>query len=260
MTEDPRPSDRGCALVTGGSGGIGAAIAGALAADGWPVGVHYHLGGDSAEKTVEQIRGAGGEAVALGADLGDPAAADELCARAENTLERPLLVLINNAAATADRLVRVADDEAWETVMETNLSAAFRLTRRALRPMLRRRFGRVVNIASVAAFRNTGAGGTPTVGYANYAASKAGLIGFTRAVAVEVAQRAVTVNAVAPGIIDSGLTAGFEDERLAEAAARIPVGRLGTPEEVSACVRFLVSEEAGYVTGSVLTVDGGLTA
>ena len=249
MTEAPRPGERGCALVTGASGGIGAAISRGLAADGWPVGVHYRSRRDAAEQTAEQIRAAGGEAVVLGAELDDPAAAEELCEQVESALGRPLLALVNNAGITRNGLLLQIDEDAWGTVIETNLSAAARLTRRALRSMLRARFGRVVNVASVAASR-------PSAGQSNYAASKAGLVGFTKAVAVEVARRPITVNAVAPGFVDTAMTASVPTELLSS----IPAGRLGAPEEVAACVRFLASEAAGYVTGSVLTVDGGLTA
>ena len=256
------PNQRGCALVTGASRGIGAAIARGLAADGWAVAVNYRVSGDEAEAVVATIRAKGGEAVAVEADIAVPAAADELCSRAEQELRRPLLVLVNNAAATADRLTLQMDDESWQAVLDTNLSAAFRLTRRALRSMLRKRFGRVVNVASVAAQRNVTAavGKRPAVGHSNYAASKAGLIGFTKAVAVEVARQAVTVNAIAPGFVDTDLAADADDGRLASVLAALPAGRAGTSEEVAACARFLVSERAGYVTGSVLTVDGGLTA
>ena len=162
----------------------------------------------------------------------------------------PLLVLVNNAGVTADGLVPQIGDEEWARVIDTNLSGPFRVTRRALRPMLRARFGRIVNVASIV-------GPRANPGQANYAASKAGLIGFTKTVAAEVARRGVTVNAVAPGFIDTDMTHGLDLEAL---VARVPARRVGTPEEVAACVRFLVSEEAAYVTGSTLTVDGGLTA
>jgi 3-oxoacyl-[acyl-carrier protein] reductase len=254
--------DRGCALVTGASRGIGAAIARGLAADGWPVGVAYRADDAAANVVVDEILAAGGKAVALKADIGDPAAADGLCSDLERGLERPLLVLVNNAATTGDRLSLQMDDESWEKVIDTDLSAAFRLTRRALRPMLRKRFGRVVNVASVAGHRNVGVatGGPPTVGHSSYAAAKAGLIGFTKAVAVEVARHPVTINAIAPGLVDTDLTRSTAGDRLKSLRDSIPAGRAGTPEEIAACARFLVSEQASYVNGSVLTVDGGLTA
>jgi 3-oxoacyl-[acyl-carrier protein] reductase len=161
----------------------------------------------------------------------------------------PVLVLVNNAGVRADGLAPQLGDDEWERVLETNLSAAFRATRRALKPMIRARFGRVVNIASVV-------GPRANAGQANYAASKAGLIGFTKTVAVEVARRGVTVNAVAPGFVETQLTNGVGNG-LVDA---IPARRPGTPQEVASCVRFLVSEDAAYVTGTTLTVDGGLSA
>ncbi|HET9938462.1 MAG TPA: 3-oxoacyl-ACP reductase FabG [Gaiella sp.] len=239
----------GCALVTGASRGIGAAIARGLAADGWPVAVNYRESSRAAEATAAAIRDAGGEAVAIRADVASPAAADELWTAIDRELGRPVLVLVNNAAALGDALTPSMGDDDWHRVIETNLGAAFRLTRRALGPMGEARFGRVVNIASI-----VGPRGNP--GQANYAASKAGLIGFTRAVAVEYARRSVTVNAIAPGVIETDSTYG----KLAGMRSAIPAGRAGTPEEVAACARFLVSPGAGYVTGTVLTVDGGLSA
>ena len=244
-----RPSDRGCALVTGASGGIGAAVALGLSADGWPVAVHFHSSPEAAEAVVASIRSAGGQAEPIVADLADPAEAAALCERAEEALVHPVLVLVNNAGVSGGGLLRGIDDEAWNRVLETNLTAVFRLTRHSLRSMLRERFGRIVNVSSLAAER-------PSAGQSGYAASKAGLIGFTKAVAVEVANRAITVNAVAPGFVDTRMVSGVPDELLAS----IPAGRLGTPDDVAACIRFLVSEEASYVTGSVLTVDGGLSA
>jgi 3-oxoacyl-[acyl-carrier protein] reductase len=238
----------GCALVTGASRGIGAAIARALAADGWPVGVNYRSDVEAARHIVDEIEAAGGRAHALPADVAEPAAADELFAALEERFGS-VLVLVNNAGVRADALSPQLDDEAWDRVLETNLSAAFRITRRGLRGMFRARYGRVVNVASVVGQR-------ANPGQANYAASKAGLIAFTRTVAAEVARKSVTVNAVAPGLVDTEMTAGIGDELL----RAVPARRAGTPQEVAACVRFLASEEASYVNGTTLTVDGGLTA
>jgi 3-oxoacyl-[acyl-carrier protein] reductase len=238
----------GSALVTGGSRGIGAATARALAAEGWPVGVNYHSGADAADAVVKEIEEAGGKAVALQGDVADPEVPDKLLKALQEKFG-PVLVLVNNAGVRADGLTPQTDDQAWAKVIDTNLSGAFRLIRRALSPMLRARFGRVINIASVVGIR-----GNP--GQVNYAASKAGLIAVTRTVAAEVARRSVTVNAVAPGLVATDLTEDLSDDILKS----VPARRAGTPEEVAACVRFLASEEAGYVTGIVLTVDGGMTA
>jgi len=234
--------------VTGASRGIGAAIARALAEDGWAVGVNYRKDAEGAEKVVEGIESGGGAALALQADVSDPAAADELFPPLEERFG-PVLVLVNNAGMRADGLAPQMEDEAWGRVLETNLTGPFRLTRRALRGMMRARFGRVVNISSVVGQR-------ANPGQANYAASKAGLIAFTSTVAAEVARRSVTVNAVAPGLVDTELTEDIGDAML----QAIPARRAGTPEEVAACVRFLASQEASYVNGTTLTVDGGMTA
>jgi 3-oxoacyl-[acyl-carrier protein] reductase len=239
----------GCALVTGAAGGIGAAIARALAADGWPVGVSYRSDSEGAERVASEIEEAGGRAVALAGDLRADDAADSLFGALEEDLGRPVLVLVNNAGVRADGLSPQLADEQWDQVIETNLSAAFRTTRRALAPMLRARFGRIVNVASVV-------GPRANAGQSNYAASKAGLIGFTKTVAVEVARRGVTVNAVAPGFVETKLTQDVGNG----VVDAIPARRVGTPEEVAACVRFLTSEEASYVTGTTLTVDGGMSA
>ena len=239
----------GAALVTGATRGIGAAIATTLASEGWPIGVNFRSDAAGAERVVAAIEQHGGQALAVQGDVSDASAADRLFAQVEERFG-PVMVLVNNAGVTADNLSPQIDDEDWQLVLDTNLSGAFRLIRRALRPMMRARFGRVINIASVVGQR-------ANPGQANYAASKAGLIGLTKTVAAEVARRGVTVNAVAPGLVRTELAAGVDEQRFFDA---VPARRAGTPEEVAACVRFLASEEASYVTGSTLTVDGGLTA
>jgi 3-oxoacyl-[acyl-carrier protein] reductase len=240
---------QGCALVTGGSRGIGAAIARALASDGWAVGVNYRSDREAAERVVAEIERDGGRAVALAADVTDTGAPDHLFEALESEYGTPVLALVNNAGIARDDLTPSLGDEEWNQVIETNLNAAFRLTRRALRPMLRARAGRIVNVSSVVALR-------ANPGQSNYAAAKAGLIAMTKTAAVEVARRGVTINAVAPGWIDTDMTADVSSDLL----AAVPARRAGTPEEVAACVRFLASDEASYVTGAVLTVDGGLAA
>jgi 3-oxoacyl-[acyl-carrier protein] reductase len=241
--------NEGCTLVTGASRGIGAAIARTLATNGGPVAVNYRKDREGAESVVAEIEQAGGKAAAFAADLTEHDAADSLFGDVEERFG-PVLVLVNNAGMRADALSPQLDDEAWDQVLETNLSAAFRTTRRALRPMLKARYGRVVNIASIVGGRRA------NPGQANYAASKAGLVAFTKTVAAEVARRSVTVNAVAPGFVETELTEGVGRELL----EAVPARRAGTPEEIAACVRFLASEEASYVTGALLTVDGGLSA
>jgi 3-oxoacyl-[acyl-carrier protein] reductase len=248
MAADGNGRPEGCALVTGAARGIGAATVRALAAEGWPVGVNYRSDAESAEALAGEIDAAGGTAVPLAGDVCDADQLEEVF-RAMESDHGPVLVLVNNAGIRNDNLAPQIDDDAWASVVDTNLSAAFRATRRALRPMLRARFGRIVNVASIAGLR-------ANAGQANYSAAKAGLIGMTRTVAVEVARRGITVNAVAPGFVDTRLIEGVNGDIM----GRIPARRVGTPEEVAACVRFLVSDEASYVTGTTLTVDGGLSA
>lgn len=245
MSERP---DGACVLVTGGGRGIGAASAKALAADGWAVAVLYRGGREAAEATVAEIESAGGTAAAFCGDVTDPAIGNGTFAAVEQRFG-PVLGLVNNAGVRADNLAISIEDADWDLVIETNLSAAFRLTRRAMRGMLRARYGRVVNVASVV-------GPRANAGQANYAASKAGLIGLTRTVASEVARKGVTVNAVAPGFIETEMTADVPDA----VKQAVPARRAGTPEEVAACVRFLASDGAAYVTGTTLYVDGGLAA
>jgi len=241
----------GCALVTGGSRGIGAAIACALAADGWTIGVNYRSDADAAQATVARIEHDGGRALALQADVTEAAELDGLFDRLEQRFGR-VLVLVNNAGVRRDELAISLSDEDWSRVIDTNLSAAFRATRRALRGMIRERFGRVINLASVV-------GPRANAGQANYAAAKAGLIGMTKTIAVEVARRGVTVNAIAPGLIETDMTADLAAGGGALLDA-VPARRTGSPEDVAACARFLASEQAAYVTGSTLYVDGGLGA
>lgn len=238
----------GCALITGSSRGIGAATARALARDGWPVRVNYRADGDGARAVVAAIESEGGRARVVQGDVADGGDVETLLEPGE---DGPVLVLVNNAGLRLDGLSPQLSDEQWQRVIDVNLTATFRATRQALGPMLRARFGRVVNVASIVGTR-------ANAGQANYAASKAGTIGFTKTVAVEVARRGVTVNAVAPGLIETALTEEILGD--SELAKAIPARRVGSPDEVAACIRFLASEEASYVTGTTLTVDGGLSA
>ena len=217
--------------------------------DGWPVGVNYRVDRDGAETVVAEIEREGGQAVALAGDVAEATVPDRLFDALESHFGSPVLALVNNAGISRDDLTPSLRDEDWSAVIDTDLTAAFRLMRRALRAMLRARSGRIVNISSVVGLR-------ANPGQANYAAAKAGLIALTKTTAVEVARRGVTVNAVAPGLIETEMIAGVSKDLLAAVPARRP----GMPEEVAACVRFLISEEASYVTGAVLSVDGGLAA
>jgi 3-oxoacyl-[acyl-carrier protein] reductase len=233
--------------VTGASRGIGAATALMLAADGWPVRINYRSDEAGAKDVVAKIEAEGGTATLWQGDVAD---ADAITRIVEPGDDGPVLVLVNNAGVRMDNLSPQLEDEQWQAVIDTNLTATFRATRAALPKMMRARFGRVINVSSVAGIR-------ANPGQANYSASKAGVIGFTKTVAAEVARRGVTVNAVAPGLIETAFT---EDVMEGEMAKAIPARRVGTPEEVAACIRFLASEQASYVTGTTLTVDGGLSA
>ena len=240
--------DNAVALVTGASKGIGSAIAQALAADGWRVAVNYRSDEAGATSTVKAIEDAGGTAAVLSGDVAD-GSVDDLFTHAEEALDGPVLALVNNAGVRADNLAIQIEDEDWDTVLNTNLSAAFRLTKRSLKPMLKARYGRIVNVASVV-------GPRANAGQANYAAAKAGLIGFTKTVSHEVARRGITVNAVAPGFIETDMTKDLLDD----VVKAIPARRAGQPDEVAAAVRFLASDDAAYVTGTTLFVDGGMSA
>jgi 3-oxoacyl-[acyl-carrier protein] reductase len=240
------------ALVTGASRGIGRACALALGEAGAAVAVGFGGGEREAEEVAALLRERGGAAVTLGADLADGSAAAGLVPRTVEALGG-LDIVVNNAGITRDNLAVRISDEDWDAVIAVDLTAAFQVCRAALRPMLRARSGRIINISSVA-----GVVGNP--GQANYSAAKAGLIGLTKSLCREVGSRGITVNAVAPGFIATDMTAALSGSLLEAATATVPLGRLGTAEEVAAAVRFLALPEAGYITGHVLHVDGGMAA
>jgi 3-oxoacyl-[acyl-carrier protein] reductase len=242
-------SERGCALVTGASRGIGAAIASALAEDGWPVGVNFREDERAAAAIVERLEREGRPAVAVRADVSAAEDVERLFCELEERYGR-VSVLVNNAGIRVDKLTVQLSDEDWHRVLDVNLTGAYRTCRRALMPMVRARFGRVINIASIVG-PNIG-----NPGQANYAAAKAGVVGMTSTIAREVAHRGVTVNAVAPGFVETDLTGDVNRDFL----MAIPARRAGRAEEIAACVRFLASKGAAYVTGTTLTVDGGMTA
>ncbi|HEX6063028.1 MAG TPA: 3-oxoacyl-[acyl-carrier-protein] reductase [Longimicrobiales bacterium] len=235
------------ALVTGGSRGIGKAICERLAAEGARVAV-VARDATRAEEAAASLAGDGHKGYAC--DVADSAAVDALIKQAEQDLG-PLDILVNNAGVTADNLLVRIDDAAWQKVIDTNLKGAFNLTRAAARGMMRRRKGRIINITSVV-------GLTGNAGQANYAASKAGLIGLTKAVAKELASRNVLVNAIAPGFIETEMTAELSEAARTGLLAQIALGKLGKPEDVAAVVQFLSGPDAGYITGQVLVVDGGM--
>ena len=238
------------AVVTGGSRGIGRAICLELARRGANVVFSYAGNTAAAAKTLEELKALGVEARAIQGNVADPAAAKTLIDTAVKELGG-IHILVNNAGITRDGLAMAMKEEDFDAVIETNLKGAFLCMKAAIRPMMKARYGRIVNMSSVVALR-----GNP--GQVNYCASKAGLIGMTKSLAKEMGARGITVNAVAPGYISTDMTAALPDAARDAMLSTIPVGRAGSPEDVAAAVAFLASEEAGYITGQVLSVDGGM--
>jgi 3-oxoacyl-[acyl-carrier protein] reductase len=239
------------AIVTGASGALGKAIATALAAEGASVVVNYARNAKSAEELVQAIKEKGGEALAVQADIASAEGAEALVKATQEAYGR-VDVLVNNAGITRDTLLMRMKEEDWDAVLDTNLKGVFLCTKAVTRPMLKARFGRIINIGSVSGLLGV-------AGQANYSAAKAGMIGLTRATARELGSRGITVNCVAPGAIEAGLLLELNEEQRAAYLKQIPLERFGTPEDVAAAVVFLAGPGADYITGQTLPVDGGLT-
>jgi 3-oxoacyl-[acyl-carrier protein] reductase len=236
------------ALVTGGSRGIGRAISLALAAHGANVAINYASNAAAAEETAREI--GEGRAVTIAGDVSDPATAQKLIEGTVAAFGR-VDILVNNAGVTADDLILRMSEEEWDRVIDTNLKGMFSITKAAIRPMVRQRWGRIISVSSVS-------GIVGNAGQANYSAAKAGMIGLTKAIAKEIASRNITANVIAPGFIDTEMTADLTDAQREEIMRLVAVGRTGTPADIAPAAVFLASDEAAYVTGHVLTVDGGL--
>jgi 3-oxoacyl-[acyl-carrier protein] reductase len=238
------------AVVTGASRGIGRAIAERLASEGARVVVNHRASAEQAEEVVRAIREQGGDAVAMQADVSDFQQAQELMQAVTKEFGR-IDVLVNNAGTTRDTLLMLMKEDDWDLVIDTNLKSVFNCCKAVARGMVRQRSGRIINITSVA-----GLAGNP--GQTNYAASKAGIVGFTKSLAKELGTRHITVNAVAPGFVPTALTNSLPEDLRQAAIEHTPLGRFGEPEEIAAAVAFFASDEAGFITGQVLSVDGGL--
>lgn len=238
------------AIVTGSSRGIGAAIARELAAQGATVVINHRASAAQAEVVAAEINAAGGRAVVIAADVSQFAEAQRLI---KETLDRfgRLDILVNNAGVTRDMLLMMMPEADWDLVIQTNLKSAFNCAKAAVRPMMKQRAGRIINITSVSGLAGQ-------AGQTNYSASKAGMIGFTKALAKEIGPRGITVNAVAPGFVPTALTDVLSDEQKRTIISLTPLGRFAQPEEIAYAVAFLASDRAAYITGQVLSVDGGL--
>lgn len=239
------------ALVTGGSRGIGKSIVWALAKEGAKVAFIYHSNKEAADKLVADLELDQHEVLAIQADVKDKKQADEAVEKVIEKWEK-IDILVNNAGIIKDALLAMMDEEMWTTVIETNLNSVFNYCHAVTRPMMSARYGRIINMSSVAASYSN-------PGQANYAASKGGVEGFTRCFATELARRGVTVNAVAPGFIETDMTEAVVNAAGAQVKKAIPVRRLGKPEDIANAVLFLASDESSYITGQVITVDGGLS-
>ena len=242
--------DGKCALVTGASRGIGRAVALKLASEGAKVALNFAGNEAAANAVCEEIKSAGGQAILVKADVSDEAAVQQMVQTVAEAFGR-IDILVNNAGITRDGLLARMKEEDWDAVLSTNLKGVFLTTKGATKLMMKQRAGRIVNMASVV-------GVTGNAGQANYSAAKAGVIGFTKTIAKELASRGITANAVAPGFIDTDMTSALSDKAKEAALSGIPLGRMGTPEDIAAAVLFLVSDQASYITGQVLNVDGGM--
>ncbi|WP_347487894.1 3-oxoacyl-ACP reductase FabG [Desulfoscipio sp. XC116] len=238
------------ALVTGASRGIGRAVAIALAGRGAHVAVNYNGNAGAAEETASLVREHGVEALVIRADVADQ---EQVGAMMQQVLQKfkRIDILVNNAGITRDNILALLQEQDWDAVINTNLKGAYHCAKAALRPMLKARWGRIINISSVVAL-------TGNPGQTNYAAAKAGLIGFTKSLAREIGSRNITVNAIAPGYIATDMTTNLTEENKAQLLKSVPLGRLGAPEDIAAAAAFLAGEGAGYITGQVIVVDGGM--